>query len=301
MLFRLFSYWTVALAALSLVACGSGGGGGDPVLPPLPVAPAINTQPVGLSVSAGQTASFSVVATGSSPDYQWRRDGVNIAGANQSTYSFTATEADNNAVFTVRVSNLAGAVTSNGATLRVDSLVAITAQPNDFGAVVGQVATFSVVATGSNLQYQWRRNGTDIASATQSSYSITSVLGDDGAQFSVHISNSAGSATSRTVGLRVTPLFVSVSIATQPRSLTVRAGEDAGFSVGLAGTGPFTWEWLKNGVPTGLGVTNTFATTPSFVFTPALLTDNGTVISLRITDSIGTTITTEGATLSVQP
>jgi hypothetical protein len=115
--------WAAAtfLVAGSLVACGGGGGDSAPP-PPVTVAPIIATQPQSVTVEAGQTASFSVIATGSSPlSYQWRRAGNNIAGAVGSTYTTpTLTTSDSGATFSVVVSNSAGSVTSSVATLTVN-------------------------------------------------------------------------------------------------------------------------------------------------------------------------------------
>jgi hypothetical protein len=87
-------------------------------------APVITTQPVSQTVSAGQSASFVVVATGSAPlSYQWQRNGVNVAGATSSTYTTAATTtADNAANFDVVVSNSAGTVTSVLASLTVNAV-----------------------------------------------------------------------------------------------------------------------------------------------------------------------------------
>ena len=73
-------------------------------------------------VSAGQTATFSVTAAGSFPlNYQWEKNGVNIPGATNSTYTTPGTSATNNgSVFRVQVSNSVGSVMSDPATLTVD-------------------------------------------------------------------------------------------------------------------------------------------------------------------------------------
>jgi beta-galactosidase len=289
-----------------LSACGSGGGSSAEVaqpLPPAPVAPAITTQPAAATLVEGQTATFTVVATGTSPQYQWRKNGADIAGAVQATYSFVPTLADDNAQITVRVSNLAGQVLSSAAALRVSAAVvapAITRQPVTLGVVAGQSPTFSVGATGTALQYQWRRNGVDIAGAVQATYSFAASLADNDVLFSVRISNSGGAVISNAVALRVTPQFVPVSIITQPMDLTVRANQNATFTVTLGGTGPFTWRWFRDGVDTQQGVADTYVTTPSFVFTPAVLSNDGTLISLQITDPSGT-VTTRQARLTVLP
>lgn len=98
---------------------GGGGGGGSAVLPP-----SIVLQPIPVSVSAGAPATFTVTASGDAPlSYQWRRDGVPIAGATAASYTLAATAlGDNGAGFNVNVSNPAGAVSSTAATLSVTAV-----------------------------------------------------------------------------------------------------------------------------------------------------------------------------------
>jgi hypothetical protein len=69
----------------------------------------------------GQTAKFSVTATGTTPlQYQWIKNGINITGATKASYTTPpTTAADNGSVFAVTVSNVAGSVTSNNAILTV--------------------------------------------------------------------------------------------------------------------------------------------------------------------------------------
>jgi hypothetical protein len=86
-----------------------------------PSAPCINTQPVDKTVTVGQTAKFSVRATGMKPlGYQWKKNGTNIDGATGFSYTTPPTTlADNGALFAVIVSDMTGSVTSNNATLTV--------------------------------------------------------------------------------------------------------------------------------------------------------------------------------------
>ena len=82
--------------------------------------PGFTTHPSDRTVIEGQTATFSVAATGGSLSYQWQKNGVNISGATIATYiTPSATLADNGAIFRVIVSNAAGSVVSNNATLTV--------------------------------------------------------------------------------------------------------------------------------------------------------------------------------------
>ena len=82
---------------------------------------------------------------------------------------------------------------------------AITAQPQNQTAAVGSSATFSVTATGTApLAYQWSKNGSVIAGANSSIYTTpAAALGDNGASFTVAVSNSAGSLQSAAATLNV--------------------------------------------------------------------------------------------------
>ena len=111
-------------SGLIVLASGCGGGGGQApataTSPPPAVAPAITAQPVSQSVPMGLTATYSVTATGTAPQYQWSRNGVAIPGANQSQYVTPATGFDDTgASFTVTATNSAGTATSDAATLTV--------------------------------------------------------------------------------------------------------------------------------------------------------------------------------------
>ena len=88
------------------------------------VTPSITTQPSSQTVTAGQTASFSVSATGTAPlTYQWKKNSVAISGATSSIYTTPATvTSDSGALFTVTISNSAGSATSSAAILTVNAV-----------------------------------------------------------------------------------------------------------------------------------------------------------------------------------
>lgn len=126
-------------------------------------APAITTQPVNQTAIAGQTATFSVVASGAAPlSYQWERNGANIAGATSSSYTTPSTiAADNGSKFLVVVRNSAGTATSNAATLTVTAdttspTVSITAPTA--GTTVSGLVTVSANASDNvgvaSVQFQ---------------------------------------------------------------------------------------------------------------------------------------------------
>ena len=109
------------LLALTLAGCG--GGSATPDTAPNSTVPSITTQPTSKTVTAGQTATFTIVATGSAPlTYQWRKNDAAIAGASSPSYTTPATQlTDNGSQFAVVVSNSVGSVTSNAAMLNVNT------------------------------------------------------------------------------------------------------------------------------------------------------------------------------------
>lgn len=264
-------------------------------------APAILTQPASQSWSVGQTATFSVTATGTAPlSYQWRRNGSPISGATSASYSFTTALADSGAVFSVVVSNAAGTVTSANATLTVTGIPAsITTQPQAQSVVEGQAATFSVVASGTApLSYQWRRNGVPISGANAASYttpvaSVTGGSANNGDLFSVVVSNAAGSATSSNASLTVTALQVPPTISAQPQAQTVADGATATFAVTATGTSPLAFQWFRNGAPIS------GATAASYSL-PGTLADSGAAFSVVVSNAAGNA-TSAPAALTVTP
>ena len=140
--------------------------------------------------------------------YQWTKNGANIAGATNASYTTPATtEADNGALFAVTVSNTAGSVTSNNARLTVTSAIppSITTQPANKTVRAGQRAKFTVTVAGTPpLTYQWAKNGANISGATKASYTTPpTTAADNGALFAVVVSNLAGSVTSNNATLTV--------------------------------------------------------------------------------------------------
>ena len=255
-------------------------------------APTVSTQPSSQTVTAGQTASFAVIASGTAPfTYQWRKNGSNISGATSSSYTPVTSLADNGAVYSVVVGNNAGSVTSNNATLTVVAVL-ITTQPASQTVNAGQAASFGVAASGTGtLSYQWTKNGSNISGATSSTYTtpVTSSA-DHGAVYSVVVGNNAGTATSSNATLTV---ITAPTVSTQPSSQTVTAGQTASFAVIASGTAPFTYQWRKNGINISGATTTSTYTTPVTV-----IEDNGAVFTVVVSNSAGT-VTSSSATLTV--
>src|SRR5437588_767675 len=222
------------LLAIGIVTAGCSG----TVASTSAVMPSISTQPTNQMVTPGQEATFTVAATGTAPlSYQWQKNGTAISGATAASYTTPATtSADNGAQFVVVVSNSAGSVTSSVATLTVNASATaptITTQPANQTVTVGQTAAFTVVATGTApIGYKWHKNGTAISEAPAvTSRRSSDLSADNGAQFVVVVSNSAGSVTSSAATLTVNASATAPTITTQPANQTVTVGQTAAFTV----------------------------------------------------------------------
>src|SRR2546421_67631 len=163
------TFLTLLLLGLTLSGCGSDSSPSAQQVNP--VAPAITTQPANQMVTAGQTATFTVTATGTAPvSYQWQRNGTAIGRTTaercntSDTTKPSATASENADQLRVVVTNAVGGVTSTAAALTVNAAPVaptITTQPASQTVNTGQTATFTVTATGTApLSYQWQKNGT---------------------------------------------------------------------------------------------------------------------------------------------
>jgi len=258
--------------------------------------PTISTQPVSQTVSVGSTATFSVVAAGTAPlSYQWKFNGANLSGATGPALSIANAQAANAGSYTVTVSNSAGSVLSNAATLTVNSVVtapAITTQPVSQAVNAGSNVTFSVVASGSApLAYQWKLNGVNLSGATSSALALTNVQSANAGSYTVSVSNSAGSVVSNAATLVVNAVATAPAITSQPASQTVAAGGSATFTVAATGTGPLAFQWKFNGSAL------TGATSTSLTLSNVQSANAGTY-TVTVSNAVGS-VTSTGATLTV--
>jgi hypothetical protein len=96
------------------------------------------------------------------------------------------------------------------------------------------------------MTYQWRKNGTNILSATQNTYTISPVQAGDAGAYSVKVTNAGGSVTSANPTLTV---LVPPEITTQPQSQAVANKDNVSFSVVASGSTPLSYQWSLNGAP----------------------------------------------------
>ena len=168
----------------------------------------ITVQPQSQTVVTGTNFLFTVSATGfGTLSYQWQFDGADIGGATGASLPLANVQSTNAGSYRVVVSNTLGAVTSAVASLTVTPPPippAITQQPTSLTLMAGSSASFSVTALGTPpLNYQWQFNGTDVGGATNTSLLLVNVESASAGNYTVVVTNVAGSATSAVASLTV--------------------------------------------------------------------------------------------------
>ena len=159
----------------------------------------------------GDPATFTVNADGTAPlRYQWYfNTNTVLAAATNASLTLLNVQSNNAGAYSVIITNAAGSTNSAFATLTVLPPVApaITAQPQNFTNVVGFNANLSVTVTGTApLRYQWYFNtNTPLAGKTNATLTFTIASTNDAGNYSVIVTNSAGSVTSSIASLVVVP------------------------------------------------------------------------------------------------
>jgi hypothetical protein len=235
-------------------------------VPPPPTAPSIATQPASQTVNQGDTATFTVSASGTAPlTYQWKHAGTNLPGATTSSYAMVNVQPADAGNYSVGITNGIGFSNSAIAVLTVNLYPVITAQPQGTNVSVGANVAFAVAATGTApLYYQWRFNNADIAGATASSYGLANVQTTNAGSYSVIVSNLAGTAASDDAVLTVSqpgpPHIDLIAVLADGRTWLQVSGSPGHYAIDAA-------SYLSTNVSDWLELTNFFTTTNVFEYT----------------------------------
>jgi len=157
--------------------------------------PAISLQPVSQKATVGLDVSFVVAMTGSDPlSYQWRKDGMDVAGATNSVLVISNVESSSGGEYSVRITNAFGAVTSSNALLTINrppvadatatKVVVISCNYSN-GAIVLD-ASRSYDPDGDVLQYSWFKVGVGDALATEAVAPVTLPVGSHAVRLAVN-------------------------------------------------------------------------------------------------------------------
>ena len=210
------------------------------------VPPVIILQPTDTSVIEGGSAAFTAGVSGSQPlTYQWQRNGIDIAGATDSTLALSAVAAADEGTYGVSVSNAGGSIESQAASLTVNVPAQVSDSQQDVVIGVGNPLNLTVDASGTPpFTYQWYLNGTQIDGATEVSFSIAVAQLSDSGEYTVVVTNPVGPIAGPIFNVTV---IEAVLIASQPQNVDAKKGDEVRISVGVEGTGPFTYQWELNG------------------------------------------------------
>jgi sugar lactone lactonase YvrE len=190
------------------------------------------------------------------------------------------------------VSALAACGGSGGAPPPPPPPPVITVQPADTTAQDGAPASFAVTATGSDLHYQWRKGGIDVPGANAATFVTVASYADNGASYSVIVSNAGGFVSSNAATLTVTP--IAVTITAQPQSASILDGGVVMLSVAANGTPPLAYQWRR-------GDTNIAGANGSAYTSPALtVADDGAAFSVVVSNPAGG-VASANAVVSVAP
>ncbi|RYD54443.1 MAG: hypothetical protein EOP56_19200, partial [Sphingobacteriales bacterium] len=282
--------------------------------------PAITGQPTASLGCSGGNTSFAVTATGTGLSYQWQvntglgfvdvTNGGVYSNATTSTLDITgATTTMTGYQYRCNITNVCATLTSNAATLTVNTTAAVTSNPSARIICEGASTTFVAGASGTNITYQWQENSgsgfTNISNvgvysgATTATLSITAATAAfSGNQYRCVVSNNCATVNSTAASLTV---HTTPSITGQPANSALCAGNNTSITITAAGTG-LTYQWSVN---TGSGYTNisnnavySGATTQVLNITGATAQMNGYLYRCEI-NNVCSTVTSNSATLNI--
>lgn len=249
--------------------------------------PAITQQPTGQTVNEGGTLTLSVLATNAT-GYQWKKDGEDIPSATSATYTKQSVAPSDAGSYTCVVSGEGGtSVTSDAATVTVNALPVITQQPSSQTINEGGNISLSVTATGAT-GYQWKKDGSDIPSATNATYSKSGALPADAGSYTCVVTGAGGSVTSNPATITVNALPV---ITQQPTNQEITEGET--LTLNVVATGATGYQWKK-------GEENILdATAATYTKEGATAADAGSYTC--VVTGAGGSVTSNAATVTVNP
>lgn len=212
--------------------------------------PSVSVTPDSPQVDAGSTVEFTATATGAGPlTYQWDHDGVVLPGATTATLRLANVGDSDVGNYRITVTNSVGPAYAN-TYLDVNPAPmppTIISQPQSQTVVVGDNVVLGVSASSNTgtLSYQWYKDGSAIAGATDGSYWVPdhAKLSDAG-DYWVVVTNEIGSVTSDKATLTV--YTAEPVIMQQPQGTVLNPGESYTLSVQATGLPPLSYQWYKN-------------------------------------------------------
>jgi hypothetical protein len=209
-----------------------------------------------LSINENTSPVLSVSVTGTGLKYQWFKDGMPLRGQTNSTLTLKDVTVDQAGTYSVEVTDVDGnKFTSQSSKVTVNAVSPeITTQPNNVSVYTGGNATMRVMVKGAGHSYQWKKDGVAIQGEIKNTLSLNDIILSDAGDYTVSVTNSVGTVTSRSARLRVLSSgsgnqggdTTSPVITTHPTSQTLADGGSGTLTVSATG-GSLSYQWLKNG------------------------------------------------------
>ncbi|MFO7368830.1 MAG: immunoglobulin domain-containing protein [Bacteroidales bacterium] len=237
-------------------SCGTANS--DPATLAVNQAGQITDHPVDVQECLGEQANFRVATTGNKLTYQWEFNGTaliddaRITGSQMPYLTITELINSDQGLYRCVVTDGCGIIhNSDAAELTVYESLTITGIPTGDTLCAGQSITLSVSANGSNLNYQWFRDGISIidgngiTGTTTSSLVINNIIPAQAGFYSCNVTGSCGTVVTGAI-----PVLVNspVQVNKQPENLIRCEGESVLFSIAATGDS-ITYRWEKDGIP----------------------------------------------------
>ncbi len=267
---------------------------------------------IGGALSANASSTIVLIGSASACNVYWQVNGAfSLAAGSVFTGTVVASGAItllSGAILNGRALTTGGLVSISAATVTIPTgcgatAAAITTAPTNSTVTSGGSASFSVVATGTGLTYQWRKgtvnliNGGNISGATSATLTINPVtISDVATNYNVVVSGTVGTpVTSPNVSL-VVNAAAATDITTMPASQTICQGSSVSFAVIAVGT-DLTYQWRKGTVNLVNGGNISGATSATVTINPAAISDVAANYNVVVSGTVGPNVTSTNVSL----
>ena len=175
------------------------------------VTPVITVQPLNYTRCTGDSVRFSVEAS-DDVFYQWQLNQEDIREATRSSYLIESVETGHDGNYQCIMRNAYDVLYSNPALLRVKLPPMILLQPENTWAEEKEEVTMRVIASGTDPEYQWRRNGVDLPGKIINELSIPESGYEHEGSYDCMISNVCGADTTEPANLYMAPQICMVTV-----------------------------------------------------------------------------------------
>ncbi|WP_194097072.1 M10 family metallopeptidase C-terminal domain-containing protein [Marivivens aquimaris] len=228
----------------------------------------VNDSPTGAVSIIGpeqEGATLSIINTLADEDglgalnYQWKRDGVAISGANAETYALTQDDVSKAITATVSYTDSFG-TTESVTSAATGAIANVNDSPTGSVAIAGterEGSTLSILNTLADedglgaFSYQWKRDGAAISGATATTYALTQA--DVDKAITVTVSYTDGYRTTESVTSAATGAIMNVNDS-PTGSVSIIGAEQEGATLSVLNTladedglGTFGYQWKRDG------------------------------------------------------